>query len=103
MSKADYELPIILRESCRLVDEGQLRLSRKKEEVEENKKALERFLTGQCRKPASWGMSLCEREAEKEKERTMLTKAKKEPMCLKRGWNSFVKRSRERGKGGVTP
>ena len=81
MSKADYELPIILRESCRLVDERQLRLSRKKEEIEKNKKTLERFLTGQCRKPASWGKSLCEREAEKEERKNCVNQGRKKNQC----------------------
>ena len=40
-------------------------------------KSLGEVPQGQRRKPASWGMSLSEREAEKEKEKTVPTKAEK--------------------------
>ena len=39
----------------------------------------------------------------KKKKKLCQQRQKKEPMCLKRGWSSFVRRSRERGKGGATP
>ena len=77
MLKVGCELPIILREFCRLVGEGQLRLSRKKEGMEENRKALERFLkdnAGSLR--LGEYLSVKERQ-KKEKEKTVPTKAEK--------------------------
>ena len=49
----------------------------RKRGMEENRKALKRFLKDNAGRPASWGMSLCEREAKKEKEKTVPTKAEK--------------------------